>query len=163
MSKGDDEIQVIVFTVDDHLFAFEISQVERIMRFKAPTPLPKAAPFLEGMVPFGERLVPLVDLRKRLGADPALTDEARIIVIDVGGQTVGVLVDQVLEVIRVNAGAITTPPEMVRGLAAEYIAGLVTRGTDMVVLLYAGKLFTSTERIQLADAHAGSGTGVEQA
>jgi purine-binding chemotaxis protein CheW len=163
MSTGDDEIQVIVFTVGEHHFAFEISQVERIMRFRAPTPLPKAAEFLEGMIRFGERLVPLVDLRKRLGAEAAMTDEARIVVIEVEGQAVGVLVDQVLEVIRVNAGTITAPPAMVRGLAATYITGMVRHGEETLVLLHAGKLFTSTERILLAETGAAAGTGIEHA
>ena len=161
MTSSGDEVQVVVFTVDAQLFGFEISQVERIMRHEAPTPLPKAAAFLEGVVPYGDLMVPVVDLRKRLGVDPALTDESRVIVLQFDDHPVGVLVDQVLNVHRVDAAAITAPPKIVRGLAAEYITGMLTRGDQTIVMLNAAKLFTSKERLQLADASATAGTEVQ--
>lgn len=151
MTSTTEEIQVVIFTVDGQPFAFEISQVERIMRYLVPTPLPKAVAFLEGVVPYGEGHVPVVDLRKRLSVAPDIGEESRLIVIRLDAHPVAVLVDQVLEVHRVDVASINSPPKMVRGLAADYIAGMLAHGNDTVVMLNAGKLFNSRERLQLAE------------
>jgi purine-binding chemotaxis protein CheW len=154
MTSTAEEIQIVIFTVDEQPFAFEISQVERIMRYVVPTPLPKAADFLEGIIPYAEDLVPVVDMRKRLSVAAEIGDESRLIIIRVDEHPVAVLVDQVLDVHRVDVAAIKAPPKMVRGLAAQYIAGMLTHGSDTVVMLNAGKLFNSRERLQLEDAAA---------
>jgi purine-binding chemotaxis protein CheW len=98
--------------------------------------------------------VPVVDMRKRLSVAAEIGDESRLIIIRVDEHPVAVLVDQVLDVHRVDVAAIKAPPKMVRGLAAQYIAGMLTHGSDTVVMLNAGKLFNSRERLQLEDAAA---------
>ena len=158
MTTSGDEVQLVIFNIGDQLFAFEISQVERILRYVTPTPLPKAADFLEGVVPFDDDMAPVVDLRKRLGAAPDIGDQTRVIVLRIDDHPVAVLVDHVQEVHRLDAGAITAPPTMVRGLAAKYIAGLLARDTETVVMLNAAKLFSSTERVQLTEAGAKAGS-----
>jgi len=163
MTKSGDEIQVVVLAIADQWFAFEVSQVERILRYQEPTPLPHAAEFLEGVVALGDDLVPLVDLRKRLSLDSTLGEESRIIVLEIDGQLVGVLVDSVREVHRLDVATITAPPKMVRGLAARYIAGLFTLGETTVVMLNAGKLFSSKERLQLTAAGASAREQGQQA
>ena len=62
----EDEIQVVAFRVGPQEFALDILQVERILRYERPSPLPKAPAFLEGVVRYEGGAVPVVDLRKRL-------------------------------------------------------------------------------------------------
>ena len=69
-------------------------------------------------------------------------------------QRIAVVVDEVREVMRVDSTTITPPPPVVRGLAAPYIAGIITWGDRTIVLLHALKLLTSTERLALAQAGA---------
>ncbi len=158
MTTSGDEIQVVIFSVGDQLFAFEIGPVDRILRYATPPSLPNAAEFLEGVIPYDDGMAPVVDLRKRLGFTPDIGDETRLIILRIDDHPVGVLVDHVQEVHRLDAGAITAPPAMVRGLAAKYIAGLLSHNSDTVVMLNAGKLFSSTERLQLTDAGAKAGS-----
>src|SRR5213076_2355749 len=66
MTAGDD-VQLVTFKVAGQDFAFSIFQVERILRYEAPAPLPKAPDFLEGVLPYQGAAIPLVDLRKRVG------------------------------------------------------------------------------------------------
>ncbi len=61
-----DELQFVIFRLGSQEFAFSIFQVERILRYEAPATLPNAPAFLEGVVPYGGAVVPLVDLRKRI-------------------------------------------------------------------------------------------------
>ena len=147
-----DDIQVVTFRVGPQEFALDISQVERILRYEKPAALPRAPEFLEGVVRYEGSAIPVVDLRKRLELEAALTEETRLMVLSLDGQRIGMLVDQVREVIRVDSTTITAPPPMVRGLAATYIAGIITEGERTVVLLNALRLLTSTERQALATA-----------
>jgi purine-binding chemotaxis protein CheW len=147
-----DDIQVVTFRVGPQEFALDISQVERILRYEKPAALPRAPEFLEGVVRYEASAIPVVDLPKRLELEAAITEETRLMVLSLDGQRIGMLVDQVREVIRVDSTTITAPPPMVRGLAATYIAGIITEGERTVVLLNALRLLTSTERQALQAA-----------
>lgn len=147
-----DDIQVVTFRVGPQEFALDISQVERILRYEKPAALPNAPDFLEGVVRYGGGAIPVVDLRKRLELAAAIGDETRLMVLSLDGQRIGVLVDQVREVMRVDSTTIAAPPPMVRGLAAAYISGIITEGERTVVLLNALRLLSSTERQALQAA-----------
>lgn len=148
MNTGDD-VQMVIFRVGDQEFAFDILLIERILRYQVPAPLPKAPAFLEGVVPYGEGAVPVVDLRKRFELDAPIRDETRMMVLDLEDQRVGVLVDEVREVLRIDTTAITAPGPVVRGLAAAYIAGIATRQGRTIIILNPRKLLSSTERLAL--------------
>lgn len=153
MTSGDD-IQVVIFRTGTQEFALEISQVERILRYQRPAALPNAPDFLEGVIPYGDGVAPVVDLRKRLGLDAPVLEDTRLMVVMVDGQRVGMLVDQVREVARIDSRGIAAPPPMVRGLAAKYIAGVLTIGDRTIVLLNTGRLFSTKERVKLEEAVA---------
>lgn len=148
----DDQIQLVAFRVGSQEFALEILQVERILRYERPSPLPKSPDFLEGVVTYEGVPTPVVDLRKRLELPAPIEEQTRMMVLALEHQRVAVIVDEVREVLRVDSTTIVAPPPIVRGLAAEYIAGLVTRGERTLVLLQAARLLSSTERLALADA-----------
>ncbi len=152
--ESEDEIQAVAFRVGPQEFALDILQVERILRWETPTPLPKAPGFLEGVISYEGDAVPVVDLRKRLEVAATLRPETRLMVLGFEDQRVAIVVDEVREVIRVDSTTITPPPPMVRGLAAPYIAGIINRGGRTVVLLQALRLLNSTERLQLAEVGA---------
>jgi len=155
MTSQDETFQVVVFRVGGHEFAFNIYQVQRILRYERPAALPKAPPFLEGVLQIEGGVVPVIDLRKRFELPHApLGPDTRIMVVEAGGSAVGAVVDAVTEVLRVPSGAVTPPPPVVRGLAAAYIQGIVAQPSRTVVLLQAGKLLTSAERIALQEIGA---------
>lgn len=148
MNDGDD-IQVVTFRIGPQEFAFDILQVERILRYTPPSPLPKASNFLEGVMPYGDGAVPVLDLRKRFELDASIRDETRMMVLELETQRVAVLVDEVREVLRVDTTTITAPGPVVRGLAAAYISGIITRPGRTVIILNARKLLSATERLEL--------------
>lgn len=145
-----DHVQVVTFRLGPQEFAFDILQIERILRYEAPAPLPKAPDFLEGVIPYGSGAVPVVDLRKRFELEAPVREETRAMVLDLGDQRVAVLVDEVREVLRVDSTTIAAPGPMVSGLAAAYIAGIVPRPGRTIIILNARKLLSSTERLALS-------------
>jgi purine-binding chemotaxis protein CheW len=153
MNTGDD-VQVVTFRVGRQEFAFDILQVERILRYAPPSPLPKAPQFLEGVMPYGETAVPVIDLRKRFDLDAPIREETRVMVLELENQRVAVLVDEVREVLRVDSTTIAPPGPVVSGLAAVYIAGIISRPERTIILLNARKLLSSSERLALSELGA---------
>jgi len=148
MSTGD-EIQLVTFRLGGRDFAVNIFQVERILRYQEPAPLPQAPDFLEGVAQYGDAVVPVVDLRKRVNVDAPVEDETRIMILELEAERIGIVVDAVLEVLKVNAERVTPPPKIVQGLAAKYISGVVSLEDRTVVVLAAGKLLSAEERVEL--------------
>ncbi len=140
MTTGDD-VQLVTFKVAGQDLAFNIFQVERILRYEAPAPLP-----YQGVA------VPLVDLRKRLSVPAPLREETRTVILEWEGGKLGVVVDAVTEVLQVTAPEITSPPTIVKGLAAEYITGLVVKDGRTIIVLNTARLLTSKEKLALEAA-----------
>jgi len=148
VSAGDD-VQLVAFRIAGQDFAFNIFQVERILRYEAPAPLPKAPEFLEGVLQYQGAAVPLIDLRKRLNVPAPHKEETRTVILEWDGGKVGVVVDAVAEVLQVAATEITAPPKIVKGLAAEYIAGIVALKGRTIIVLNTTQLLTAKERLAL--------------
>ena len=151
-----DDVQLVTFRVAGQDFAFNIFQVERILRYEAPAKLPKAPDFLEGVLQYQGDPVPVIDLRKRLGVAAPLKDETRTIVLDWESARIGIVVDAVTEVLQIAATDVSQPPAIVKGLAADYITGLVGREGRTIIVLNTGKLLASQEKLALATALAES-------
>jgi purine-binding chemotaxis protein CheW len=106
-------------------------------------------------------VVPVVDLRKRLEVPAPIRDDTRLMVLALGDQRIGALVDEVTEVLRVDSRVITAPPPVVRGLAAAYISGILQIEERTIVILNALKLLNSAERMALAAASQEGGVSGE--
>jgi purine-binding chemotaxis protein CheW len=156
VTTGDD-VQLVTFRVGGQDFAFNIFQVERILRYEKPAALPKAPEFLEGVLQYQSAPVPVVDLRKRLSAAAPLRDDTRIVILDSDGSRIGAVVDAVLEVLQIPATNVAPPPPIVKGLAAEYLSGLVSWQGRTILVLNTARLLASSEKLQLDTAlRAGS-------
>jgi purine-binding chemotaxis protein CheW len=149
---GGDDVQLVTFKVGGQDFAFNIFQVERILRYEAPAPLPKAPDFLEGVLQYQGGAIPLVDLRKRLGSAAPLREDTRTVILEFEGGKIGMIVDTVTEVMQVPAQAVTPPPGIVKGLAAEYISGIVVSNGRTIVVLNTNKLLNAKEKMALQGA-----------
>ena len=147
--------QLVTFRLADDRFAVDIFAVERVLRYTAPAVVPKLPAWIDGVIEHGGRVVPVIDLRARLGiARLAPRPEQRILVLAVDDQWLGVTVDSVHEVMAVTPDEIAPPPALFRGLAAEYLRGLVRHEGSLIIFLDVTHVLTSTERLELAQAAA---------
>lgn len=144
-----DDLHVVLFRIGGHDFAFNVFEVERILRFDEPVPLPEAPDFLEGVLPYGGVTIPVVDLRKRLSAAADRRDETRVIVLEWVEGRIALVVDAVTEVARVSADHVSPPQGYVRGLAPRYVTGIIRHGDRTIVLLNPTEILNSTERLAL--------------
>ena len=142
--------QIVTFRLGDELFAADIFAVERVLRYTVPTPVPNVPRWIEGVIDYQGRVVPVINLRKRfeMPAAPVAAD-GRILVLSVEDEWVAATVDGVLDVSALDASRVAPPPALFRGLAASYVRGVVRRGERLVVFLEVARLFSTNERIVL--------------
>lgn len=146
-----DELQFLVFRLGRKEFALSITQAERILRHDAQPVAPGGPEFLDGRIPFGGVTVPLLDLRRRAGGEAVDREETRIMVLALEGVALALVVDQVTEVLRVDARTILAA-EAVPGFPAEAISGTITRPDRAIVILNAARLLGGTQRLALSEA-----------
>jgi purine-binding chemotaxis protein CheW len=142
--------QIVTFRLGDELFAADIFSVERVLRHTPPTPVPNVPAWIEGVIDYQGRVVPVINLRKRFELpDAPIPADGRMLVLSVDGEWVAATVDGVLDVTILDASRLAPPPPLFRGLAAGYLRGVVRRGDRLVVFLDVPRLFSTDERIVL--------------
>jgi purine-binding chemotaxis protein CheW len=147
--------KLVTFRLGDDLFAADIFSVERVLRYTAPTAVPDMPDYIEGVIDYQQRVVPIVNLRRRFEL-PRMEakNETRILILHGGGEWVGVVVDAVTAVTAFDPASVAEPPRIFRGLAGEYLKGIVRMGDKLVILLDVERLLSSTERIALERANS---------
>jgi purine-binding chemotaxis protein CheW len=147
------QVQLVTFRVGGEEFGLDVFTVHEILRHTGVTPVPKAPRFVEGVLDVRGALVPVVDLRKRFEVpEVAIGDETRIVLVEFEGERLGLVVDSVTEVLRVPETSILPPPRYVKGLAAEFIRGIVRLENRLIVLVDMDRILSSEERIALLEA-----------
>jgi purine-binding chemotaxis protein CheW len=147
------QVQLVTFRVGGEEFGLDVFAVHEILRYQAPTPMPRAPEFVEGVLDVRGTLVPIVDLRRRFETPEVAYDEdTRIVLVDFNDERLGLVVDSVTEVLRAPETAVSPPPAYIRGLAAEFVRGIVRVGERLVVLMDLDRILSSDERIALAHA-----------
>lgn len=142
--------QIVTFRVGDDLFAADIFEVERVLRYQEPTPVPNLPEWIEGVIEYEHRVVPVISLRCRFGLQhTAPRPESRIIVFGLDDGWTAVVVDAVLEVASLTPEQLSPPPALFRGLSAEYLRALVRHDDRLILLIEMSRLLTATERITL--------------
>jgi purine-binding chemotaxis protein CheW len=143
---GSELLQLVTFIIGSEEFGVEISCVHEINRMLQITKVPNAPQYVTGIINLRGRIIPVIDLRKRLGLPPKEHDNnTRIIVIEINGKTVGFTVDAVKEVIRIPQNITETPPELTTGVNSEFIKAVGKLEDRLLILLDLNKIF-STEQ-----------------
>jgi purine-binding chemotaxis protein CheW len=147
------QVQLVTFRVGGEEFGLDVFAVHEIIRYAGVTPVPRAPEFVEGVLNVRGTVVPVVDLRRRFEvAERPFDEETRIVLAEYGGERLGLVVDSVTEVLRAPETAISAPPAYIRGIAAEFVRGIVRLEARLVILLDLERILSSQERIALENA-----------
>lgn len=120
-----DSAQLCAFWVGAQEFALDIMRVEEILRPVRGTPVPNAPPGVEGVVKVGGSVIPVVDLRRRIGSgEPPPKAKPKLLICRVGPRRVALRVDGVSEVVRVSRADIKPAPGFSSGGTGPYVIGV---------------------------------------
>ncbi len=145
--------QLVVFELADEHYGVDIAPVEGIIKMQNITSVPHAPSFVEGVTNLRGAVLPVLDLRKRFSMEKAdETNETRIVVVELGGNSVGMIVDGVSEVLRVPENAIEPPSSLVTSADSAFITGIAKIDDRLVILLDLSKVLSADENAELQSA-----------
>ena len=122
------EIQLACFRVGAELYALDIMRIKEIIRPQRLTPVPKAPPFVEGVIDLRGSVIPVIDLHKRFDRPAPPPDrKTRVIICAVTGKIIGLLVDDVVEVHTYRRQEIFPAPQFLKGKGSEFFLGVCHR------------------------------------
>ena len=135
-ADSSDVVQLVSFMIDETEYAIDILVVNEILRYPEITRLPNVPKFIRGVINLRGNVIPVVDVRTRFGFPKGtITDLTRIIVIDTGGKQIGLLVDNVYQVVRIPTSNIDPPSEIITGVSEEFISGIGRFNDRLIIML----------------------------
>lgn len=143
MSEDSQARQLVVFTLGAEQYALPIEHVHEIIRYDEPRSVASRVAWVRGVISLRGRIVPVYDLAARLQLKSELTDQSKIVIVEAGGETAGVIVDDVEEVLTVESEQF----EEVPGADSELIDSIAKIDDRLVVLLKSNAIFTNLEVI----------------
>ena len=145
------ELHLVTFNIDREEYGVEIGSVQEIIRVGQITPVPNAPKFIKGVINLRGKVIPVLNLRKRLNLpDSALTKNSRIMVVESGVKVLGMLVDSVSQVLRIPGASVDDPPSEVEQMKA-YLRGIGKVDSRLIMIMDLNKALEK-------DAAAGEAT-----
>lgn len=143
--------QLIIFKLGEEEFGVEILQVVEIEKLdQGITRVPKAPIFVEGVINLRGEIIPIVDLRKRFGlVIRNIGFDSRVIIVDVSGNKVGMMVDEVVEVLRLKASLIDSAPDITKGVDSYFLSGVAKVNERLIILLNLERALSSEETAEI--------------
>jgi len=145
--KAISSMQVVCFKVGSEEYGIEILRVQEILKLPKITTLPKSADYILGLFDLRGKVVPVINLSRKFGIDEqvSINKNIRAIVVDIGTKRVGLAIDSVSHVIKVDSKDIEPPPPIVKGISGRYITGIAKIDKGFVIILDINQIFSSEE------------------
>src|SRR3990172_6124238 len=132
----ENSLQVVTFRVGSEDYGLHIMRVQEIIRVVETVKVPKAPVYVEGVINLRGKIIPIIDLRKRMmKAVTCYSDASRIIVVDTSGRLAGLVVDAVIDVVMLNSEDVEPCPSIDDSRRSDYIMGVGRQGDRLITVL----------------------------
>ena len=136
--------QIVTFRVGEEVFGLEIGEVGEVIEYREVTPVPRAPDFVAGIISLRGTILPVIDLKVRFGMGPTEPGpETVILVVNLEGRRVGLLADQILDILKVSAEQTLKTQERKGPAASEYVREMLKAGDRVVILLSLDRLIAT--------------------
>jgi purine-binding chemotaxis protein CheW len=140
----------LTFTMSDEIYGLEILKVQEIIGMMRVTHVPKMPSSMRGVINLRGKVIPVVDLRVRFGMESKPDDERTCIIVlqircGLSAVTTGILVDEVSEVLDIQASQIEGPPSFGTSAQTDFLLGIGKIGQKVVILLDVDRVLSSEE------------------
>ncbi|MCL7871860.1 chemotaxis protein CheW [Bacillus altitudinis] len=144
--------KMIVFIVNKKEYAISVSEVKSIEKWQQPTRVPGVAPYICGVINLRGVVTPVIDLRVRLGStDNEITDETRMIIVQVGDIEVGWIVDEANDVITVHQEEVESSTDSAEKEGLSWVTGIIKHDHRLFNIIHAGAVLDKS--VQDAPVH----------
>lgn len=141
-------MQIVCFKVGTEEYGIEILKVQEILKLPKITTLPKSADYILGIIDLRGKVIPIIDLGRKFAIDDqreAVTKNLRAIVVNINNKKVGLAIDAVSHVIKVENKDIEPAPPIVKGISGRYIVGIAKVDKGFVIILDINQIFSHDE------------------
>ncbi|MCL6478369.1 MAG: chemotaxis protein CheW [Peptococcaceae bacterium] len=146
------EEQVAVFSLHGQVYGINIESVLEIIKMESVTRIPGTPDFIEGVINLRGKVIPVMDLCKRFNMPSSeISDSTRVIIVEAGGVTVGMIVDAVMEVIRFPSSGVEPPPPLIVGAGMESLKGIALVDEKLIILLDLAKVLYEEEKQKIRE------------
>jgi purine-binding chemotaxis protein CheW len=154
MGELERQLQLVTFQLGEEIYGINIMDVKEIVRLQEIRPIPNAPGYVEGIFNLRGEIIPIINLHKRFHLKRAELKEdeellSGFVIIDINDMQLGVIIDKVSQVVTVESSQIQPPPQILTGIGAEYIQGVVHDNDSYLIILDIRKLFNPKELQQL--------------
>jgi purine-binding chemotaxis protein CheW len=144
--ENQSDVELLAFTLGKEEYGIKIMKVQEIRGYNAVTTLANAPDFIKGVINLRGSIVPIIDMRIKFNLGTPTYDEFTVVIIlNLGAQVVGMVVDRVSDVITLTPAQIKPAPEMGTAVNTNYLVGLGTIDERMVIIVDIDKLMSSSE------------------
>ncbi len=145
-SNNDEVLQWVTFKLKNEVYGINVMQVQEILRYSDIAPVPGAPLYVLGIINLRGSVVTVIDTRSRFGLEPCdITDNTRVIVIELESQVIGILVDSASEVVYLKTSEIDEAPNVGNEESAKFIQGVSNREGELLILVDLDKLLSDDE------------------
>ncbi|WEZ85571.1 chemotaxis protein CheW (plasmid) [Rhizobium sp. 32-5/1] len=135
-TTGDQMLEIIAFKLNHQQFCLRTETIREIRGWTPATPIPHAPVYVVGMMNLRGLVIPIVDLARKLGMPDAVTQErSAIVVAEVHGMNLGLLVDEVSDILSVRSQSVQPVPNIHIASGVCYSAGIIVQESGMICLL----------------------------
>jgi purine-binding chemotaxis protein CheW len=151
-----EQLQLVTFQLGNELYGVDILDVKEIVRVQSVRAVPNAPYYVEGFFNLRSEIIPVVNLHKRFALkkkERAAEDEllSGFVILDIDGIKLGVIIDRVSRVVAIEKHDIQPPPQMLSGIGAEYVEGVVRQEEGYLIVLNIRNLFNLKELQKLIE------------
>lgn len=145
VDRQEEQLVLVLFRLAGENYGLDIGCVREIIVWQPVTRVPRTPPFIEGIINLRGNVIPVIDLRRRFSLPAADRDRStRIVVVEIASVVVGLVVDAVSEVIRLPAGTVE-PPSEVLAVDTTFIRGIARTDQRLIILLNPERILDRTE------------------
>lgn len=143
--------QLVIFTIGEEDFGISIEYVSIIEKMLEIFKIPNTPDYIEGLVNLRGKVHTVVNLRKRFKMpSPEFTENTKIIMANTSASIVGIIVDEVKKIIKVEENEIEAPPKALSGMKDKFLSGVVKAEDKVIMLLDIEKLLAAEEPAEVA-------------
>ncbi|MBI5199728.1 MAG: purine-binding chemotaxis protein CheW [Nitrospirae bacterium] len=124
-SEEESVVEVISFRLGDEIYGVKIDYVREILKPLEITSVPRTPSYLKGVTSLRGEIIPVFDLKERLGLEGIQQDKKRrILILSIRNETIGAVIDEVLGVIKLLKESIDSTPTIITGIEADFLEGI---------------------------------------
>jgi len=151
-----DANQLVTFQLGEELYGINIMDVKEIVRVQNIRAIPNAPTYVEGIFNLRSEIIPIINLHKRFHLKKLASSEedellSGFVILDIDGMKLGIIIDRISRVITIEKEDVQPPPQMLTGIGAEYIRGVVRQEHGYLIILNIRDLFNPRELQKIAE------------